>query len=254
MRRNATTSGLDQSSTADIVRRRITSGGERVWRFVDFSGMPFQAVAQTLSRLTRTGMIQRLGKGLYYRARLTAFGPSKPNISKLRSLPVLRKGIFLSGIAAGNLLGFTTQNPAKAEISTDASSLPRLIVGKETIIHTRRPQAWRNLSQTETALLDFLRNRGESSELSAKGTKKKLLEHFMAPGLFGKLLKVAESEPPRVRALLGAIGQEIGQPKNRLVPLKNSLNQLSRFDFGILFTLSYAREWQAKECNSNEII
>lgn len=76
----------------------------------------------------------------------------------------------------------------------------------------------------------------------------------MAPGLFGNLLKVAESEPPRVRALLGAIGQEIGQPKNKLVALKNSLNQLSRFDFGILTALSYAQEWQAKECNSHEII
>ena len=254
MRSNSIKSGLDQPTTADTVRRRIQSGGERVWRFVDFSGMPFPALAKTLSRLTRTGMIQRLGKGLYYRAKQTAFGPSKPNISKIRSLPVLRKGIYLSGMAAGNLLGFTTQNPAKAEISTDGSSLPRLIVGKETIIHTRRPEAWRNLSQTEAALLDFLRNRGDSSELSAKETKKKLLEHFMAPGLFGKLLKVAESEPPRVRALLGAIGQEIGQPKNKLVELKTSLNQLSRFDFGILNALSYAQEWQAKERNSDEII
>lgn len=254
MKRNATKSGSNQSTTADIVRGRIKSGGERVWRFVDFSGMPFLAVAQTLSRLTRTGMIQRLGKGLYYRARPTAFGPSKPNISKIRSLPVVRKGIYLSGIAAGNLLGFTTQNPSKAEISTDGPSLPRLIVGKETIIHTRRPGAWRNLSQTEAALLDFLRNRGESSELSAKETKKKLLEHCMAPGLFGKLLKVAESEPPRVRALLGAIGQEIGQPKTKLRVLKKSLNQLSRFDFGRLVELSYAREWQAKECNPDEIV
>jgi len=32
------------------------------------------------------------------------------------------------------------------------------------------------------------------------------------------------------------------------------LNQLSRFDFGILNALSYAQEWQAKECNSDEII
>ena len=47
--------------------------------------------------------------------------------------------MFPAGIAAANLLGFTTQNAARVEVATDGLSLPRLIVGKETVIHTRRP-------------------------------------------------------------------------------------------------------------------
>ncbi len=241
-------------TTADTVRKRIEASGERVWRFADFQGMPLMAVAQTLSRMAKKGVIQRLGKGLYYCPRQTAFGLSKPNEANIRSLPLPQKGVFPSGIAAANLLGFTTQNAARVEVATVGSSLPRLIVGKDTIIHTRRPESWRDLSSDDAAILDFLRNRGESSELSDKKTVEKLMGHFRGSGRFGRLLKVAKSEPPRVRAMLGAIGEELGQPENRLAELRQSLNPLSRFDFGCLNALRHARKWQAKEDKHRETV
>ncbi len=241
-------------NTAEAVRGRIRGGGERVWRLADFAGMPFMAVAQTLSRLTRQGVIQRLGKGLYYRPRQTAFGLSRPNTAQIRSLAIQRKGVFPAGTAAANLLGFTTQNPARIELATNGLSLPRLIVGKEAVIHTRRPESWRALSEADAALLDFLRNRGVFSELSPEETVDKLLGYFREPGRFGRLLKIAASEPPRVRAMLGAIGQQLGQPEARLSVLRKSLNPLSRFDFGNLAALEHARQWQAKERETGETI
>jgi hypothetical protein len=57
----------------------------------------------------------------------------------------------------------------------------------------------------------------------------------------------APTEPPRVRALLGAIAVQLGQPAEVLDQLRRSLNPLSRFDFGTLAALSHAAEWQAKE-------
>jgi hypothetical protein len=240
--------------TAETVRRRIEASGERVWRMADFEGMPFMAVAQALSRLARQGVIQRLGKGMYYRSRPTAFGASRPNSAQVRSLPMRRKGVFPVGIGAANLLGFTTQNPARIELATNGLSLPRLIVGKETIIHTRRPESWRALSEADAALLDFLRNRGAASELSPEETVDKLLEYFREPGRFERLLKISPSEPPRVRAMLGAIGQQLAQPENRLSGLRKDLNPLSRFDFGSLAVLKHAREWQAKERKARETV
>lgn len=254
MRTNQKKTGSATGNTAETVRRRIEAGGERVWRMADFEGMPFAAVAQALSRLSRQGVIQRLGKGLYYRSRPTAFGASRPNTAQVRSLPVRRRGVFPAGIAAANLLGFTTQNPARVEVATNGLSLPRLIVGKETVIHTRRPEYWQALSETDAALLDFLHNRGESSDLPAEKTVEKLLGYFREPGRFERLLKVAPSEPPRVRAMLGAIGQQLGQPESRLSSLRKSLNALSRFDFGILAVLEHAREWQAKERTTRETV
>ena len=178
MSTNQKRAGTGAETTAETVRTRIESSGERVWRLADFGGMPFSAVAQTLSRLARQGVIQRLGRGMYYRPRPTAFGPSRPNTTQIRSLSVGNRGVFPAGIAAANLLGFTTQNPARIELATDGASLPRLIIGKDAILHTRRPESWRGLSATDAALLDFLRNRGATSELSPDQTVEKLLEHL----------------------------------------------------------------------------
>jgi hypothetical protein len=241
-------------SISKNVRKRIESSGERIWRFADFENLPLTAVAQALSRLCRLGIIIRLGKGLYYRPRQTEFGQSKPNMSQLRSLPIHGKEIFPAGNGAANLLGFSTQNPAKIEIATNGLSLPRLLVGKETIIHTRRPESWQKLTYTDTAILDFLRKRGEHSEFSSEVTVSKLIDLFREPGQFDRLLRAALSEPPRVRAMLGAIGQEIGFPEDQLSILRKSLNSLSRFDFGNLITLKYAKQWQAKELRNLEVI
>src|SRR6185312_17545924 len=57
-----------------MVRQRINRAGERLWRYEDFRDLPFSAVAQALSRLTREGTIERLSKGVYYRNRETTFG------------------------------------------------------------------------------------------------------------------------------------------------------------------------------------
>lgn len=247
MGNKAATSSTSVKPTAETIRSMIESGGERVWRFADFDGLPPAAVAQTLSRLSRQGIVQRLGKGLYYRSRQTAFGESKPNRSQLRSLPIARKGVFPSGVSAANLLGFTTQNPGRVEVATDGPSLPRLIVGKDTVIHTRRPESWRQLSQEDAAFLDFLRNHGAHSELSPEDTVSRLLELAKENGRLLGLLKIADSEPPRVRAMLGAIAEELGIPQSKLASLRASLNQLSRFDFGILSALKHSRQWQAKE-------
>jgi Family of unknown function (DUF6088) len=245
---------MSSISIAENVRKQIESGGERVCRLADFENMSFTAVVKTLSRLSRLGTIKRLGKGLYYRPRQTAFGQSKPNTSQLRYLPIYGKGVFPSGSAAANLLGFSTQNAPKIEVATNGLSLPRLLVGKETIIHTRRPESWLGLSCKDVALLDFLRNRGEYSELSTKETVHRLIQYFCEPEQFECLFQVAMSEPPRVRAILGAIGQEIGCPENHLLALRKSLNSLSRFDFGNLIHLKYAKQWQAKEKKTREII
>ncbi len=95
-------------------------------------------------------------------------------------------------------------------------------------------------------MLDFLRQVGRTSELSPNETVNKLLKYFREKGQFERLMQVAKSEPPRVRAILGAIGQQIGCQKDFLIELKNSLNPLSKFDFGNLITLKYAKQWQAK--------
>jgi len=51
-----------------------------------------------------------------------------------------------------------------------------------------------------------------------------------------------DTDPPRVRALLGAIGEELAKKPTALLRLRDSLNPLSRFDFGALHGLRDAKK------------
>jgi hypothetical protein len=232
---------------AQLVRQRIEHGGERPWRLEDFRDLPFTAVAQALSRLTRRGILERLSKGVYYRSRQTTFGKSLPNPAAIQELASRRTPVFPSGISAAGLLGFTTQTARRGEVATSALSLPRKLIGSDTVVHTRRPEAWASLSHPDAALLDFLRRGGKTSELSPEETVRRTLALCSERGRFERLLKIAASEPPRVRALLGAIGEGIAKQPAALARLRASLNPFSGFDFGLLSGLPHARKWQAKK-------
>jgi hypothetical protein len=231
----------------ELVRQRIECGGERLWRLDDFNNLPHSAVAQALSRLRRQGMLERLSKGVYYRARQTSFGKSLPNPAAIQKLALRRKHVFPSGVAAANLLGFTTQMPVRGEVATNALSLPRKLIGNDTVIHARRPEAWAGLSESDTALLDFLRRAGRTSELPPEETIRKTLALFSEKGRFERLMKIADAEPPRVRAIMGAIAEQLAKKPDALRKLRDSLNPFSRFDFGVLRGLKYAKTWQAKD-------
>jgi hypothetical protein len=234
-----------EKTASKKVHRRIDEGGERFWRLVDFQDLPLPAVVKTLSRLAKAGHIQRLSKGVYYRAQTTPTGQSQPDLSRLKDLAAAQSPIFPAGRSAAHLLGFTHSAP-RSEVSTIALSLPRKLIGQETLVHTMRPPAWSQLSPKDAALLEFLREKGRSSELSPHQTVARLLAYFSEPARFEALMQVAATEPPRVRALLGAIGQQLAEPEEHLRSLRASLNPLSRFDFGALHPLRYAKDWQAR--------
>jgi hypothetical protein len=232
-------------NTSELIHRQIEEHGEGYWRLSDFSGLPPTAVCKTLSRMVEAGTLERVNKGLYYRPRQTRFGRSRPSQSEIQKLPVAQT-VQPAGLSAANLLGFTTQNSIQGEFATSANSVPRTIIGSRAKVHTRRPETWKHLSNTEAALLDLLRSRAKLSELSPEQTKQRLLECFREGVSFERLVAVADAEPPRVRAMLGAIAQELGKSPQHLEQLRQRLNPISRFDFGILRNLRYAREWQGK--------
>ncbi|MFB2895132.1 DUF6088 family protein [Aerosakkonemataceae cyanobacterium BLCC-F50] len=232
-------------NTAELIRRQIEERGEGYWRYSDFSDLPSTAVGKALSRLAADGVLERVSKGLYYRPRQTRFGRSRPSQNEIQKL-LFKQNLHPAGLSAANLLGFTTQNAIPGEFATSANSIPRTIIGSRARLHTRRPQTWNNLEATDAAMLDFLRSRGSLSELSSAETKQRLLEHFREEERFERLVAVASSEPPRVRAMLGAIGQELKKSPLELEKLRKSLNPVSRFNFGKLSNLRYAREWQAE--------
>jgi Family of unknown function (DUF6088) len=232
-----------RQSTAQAVRRRVEKGGARFWGYDDFEGLPPSAVATALSRLTREGVLQRVSKGVYYRSTPTAFGLSVPTASAA-SAETLRAPLHPAGLSAANVLGLTTQNPQRPEYATPAPAPPTAL--RDAVVHTGRSPRRAGLSAEDGAILETLRERASSSDLSPKRTADRLLRLLGDEARFLRLVDAAMTEPPRVRAMLGALGQELNMPPRHLDRLRKSLNPLSRFDFGQLASLQHAKEWQAK--------
>lgn len=113
-------------------------GHGRGWVFTpnDFTavGSP-QAIGNALRRLSRTGLIKRIGRGLYYYPKkhpsLGILSPSPDSIAK--ALAGRAKARLLpSGPYAANLLGLSEQVPARITFLTDAPS-KKVRVGKQLI-------------------------------------------------------------------------------------------------------------------------
>lgn len=82
-----------------------------------------------------------------------------------------------------------------------------------------------------------------ASDLEPRETIQRLVSYLADRERFVRVARAALSEPPRVRAMLGALGELADQDTGEL---RASLNPLSRFDFGPLAALPNARSWQAK--------
>lgn len=209
----------------------------------DFSDLSASAAAHALSRLAADGELQRIRKGLYYRPKTTVLGPSLPSATAALSR-TFHAPLHPSGLTAASSLGLTTQNPGRAEYATPAAAGPGAL--RDATVHTRRPHTRYGLSDEDGAFLELLRDRARASDLDVETTIARLVAHLDDAADFRRLAEASLAEPPRVRALLGALGEQAGQPENLLQPLRDSLNPLTRFDFGPLRALPNARGWQAK--------
>ncbi|MFM7135177.1 MAG: hypothetical protein ACKO0W_12780 [Planctomycetota bacterium] len=234
-------------STASRVRRAVTRAGarDRAWRIRDFSDMPALAVAQALSRLAREGVIVRVSKGVYA---VKGCAAGRVRIYEARA----QAPLFPCSVTAANALRLSLQCPRRAWYSTPASYVPAGLEGGASKVVTRRPGSWRALEPLDGALLEVLRDGCIHSQLEPEATVRALRAALRAKGRLQRIMSVVAEEPPRVRAMLGALLEQ----RNRRRPpavhaaigvLRESLNPLSRYRFGQLSLMPEAPRWQALE-------
>ena len=117
-------------------------GRHRGWVFTPMEFLDLgsrMAVDQTLGRLTKSGTIRRLTRGLYdYPAKHPDFGDLPPNYDRVAQALVGRDNLKIqpSGAYAANLLGLTEQVPAKIVFFTDGPNR-KVQIGKQTIVLKR---------------------------------------------------------------------------------------------------------------------
>ena len=262
----------ENSSAMQLVLARVRQAPGTLLRARDIEGTGIGAAARAFSRLAAQGVVIRQGKGLYYAPKETLLGRSRPSeLSVLQSQ--LGDRARPTGTTAANLLGLSTQVSARTEVAVYATAKPRAAQAARVKLR-RAPGGLRplsaGLSETDAALLEFLRGRGNYSERSATETLERLRHLLLEEGkassssssssssLSGslppmdrrerleRLTQAALQEPPRVRAMLGALLEWSGLGETLYRPLRESLNPLTRFDFGLLSALPNAKEWQSK--------
>lgn len=131
---------MSQSIDNKVVSRIY--GKKRGWVFTPMHFLDLgsrMAVDQALGRLTKSGTIRRLSRGLYdYPAQHPDFGDLPPNYDRIAQALVGRDNLKIqpSGAYAANLLGLTEQVPAKIVFLTDGPNR-KVQVGKWTIVLKR---------------------------------------------------------------------------------------------------------------------
>lgn len=195
------------------------------------------AASKALCRLVDKGVIKRARKGYYYKPKVSVFGEQKPREDVLLSLYLFEKNkqvAYVTGTRLYNRLGLTTQVPNSVRIA----SLDRQVKGRvgNTIVKPAKSYVKvtaDNIKYLE--ILDVIKDLNAIPDLEKTDGivyLKNVLRSFDATEI-KKLVTYGASYPPKVRALLGALLEELKINFSTYNVLKRSMNPSSSFDYGI---------------------
>lgn len=134
-----------ETGTEQIVGKIRGLGEGAVFTPKDFLDLASRGLIDvTLRRLVKEGMIRKLARGLYDYPKVSPLlkGPLSPDIDSIaRALARrFRWRIVPSGAHAANLLGLSTQVPAKAVYLTDGPRKVMKMGTRELVFKTSRPR------------------------------------------------------------------------------------------------------------------
>ena len=125
------------------------------------------AADQSLSRLVKSGEIQRLGRGLYHYPRVNErlgipIGPDPDEIAEALGRQTGSR-VLPSGAVAANRLGLSTQVPAKPVYLTDGRTRQVRIGGMVFQIRHAAPKELSAASRTSAMVFQALRHLGQTA-------------------------------------------------------------------------------------------
>ena len=225
---------------AEQIRKTIESIPEsQPFGYADLGIEPanFVTAAKALERLQKKGTIKKVSKGMFYKPKMTRFGPLGPDYNTILNNFLFKNGKRVGYITGGELynqLNLTTQNYFRTKIATNIS---RKKIEKGWL-KTSTVKAYTEISDENYQLLgilDALKDIKNISDTSATQVIKILagkLTKFNQTDI-EYLIKLSFSYPPRVRALLGSIIEEYLTTLVDLSDLKNTLNPSTVYKLNI---------------------
>jgi hypothetical protein len=236
----------EMKNVASTIRKRIAQAGpDTIWTYVDFAFLPPFAVAAALSRLAKAGVLRRVRKGVYYAPKATRFGMTSPDPGKVAAAILDRHGVAwkATGLPMYNALGLTSQVSPVTTLAVDRD-VRSLKLPPQIRIRRRAAGALKQATAEERAVLDALRELRSIPGSPPEEVLHRIAGLFKSNALsFTRVARFAKAEPPRVRALLGAIGAGLPAPQAALQSLRKSLNPMTRFRIGVGHALPAAEDW-----------
>jgi len=191
-----------------------------------------QTVVLELSRLFKKGTIKRLSKGKYYIPETTRFGEVGPSEWQILDKVIKENGGYFAGTMALNRIGVTTQIPAVVTIR-GARSTRTLQIGYLKIKLYRQGNKAANYQDSKiTDIIEAIRLIKKTPDGSSERTItriKEILKDFSKQEI-NILTNLSKNERPFVRAMLGALLQDLG--KTEIKSIKDSLNPITKYKLG----------------------
>ncbi len=236
-------------TVAEQIRKTITTLPED--KTFGYADLPigkddYQTAAKALERMQAKGLIKKMSKGIFYKPIKTVFGDLQPDDSEQLKPYLFKNGkriAYITGESLYNQMNLTTQMAFRIKIASNK----RINIDKGAII-AKSVKSYAEVTEENYQLLGFLdaikdikRIPDCTAAIAVKMLSKKL-ESFDDKKV-EELIKYAILYPPRVRALLGAMLQNIDENRNTQ-KLKESLNPITTFELGLKETdLPTLKNW-----------
>ncbi len=230
------------------IRTQIDNGSSgQLWTYKDFATLPVIPVAKTFSRLVQKGILVRVRKGIYFKPKKTVLGQTSADPLLVANLVLSRKkkaNTYAGGTGAFYNARLTTQVPATAAIISDVAHRNLKIGNTEIKIIYRKLSHMKNANLNDVSLVHSLRAINKIPDTSASDAVIKILNMLGKDrDLLDRIVGFAANEPPRVKALVGAIAQQLKYKGDKLNKLKKSLNPLTKYKLHVSDVLPTAFDW-----------
>jgi len=217
--------------------QRFSEGKVFGYSDLDIDRKDYQSAAKALERLQDKGFIKKISNGVFYKPIKTAFGELKPDYDEQLRPFLFENGkriAYVTGTYLYNQLGLTTQLAVRVKI---ASRSKRISINRGAL-KADAVKSYAEVTESNYTVLGFLDALKDIRKIpdttvqnSVRILSVKIAE--MDEKEIARLIKYALSYPPRVRALLGAILENLGKSEDITIPLLNSVNPLTKIDLGL---------------------
>lgn len=210
----------------------------------------YGAATKSIQRFVEKGTLQRASKGVFYKPKQSIFGVLEPSDDELLKPYLFKNGrryAYITGMRLYNVMGLTTQFAFTIVIATPS----RLKVQKVGNTKIRTVKTYAEVTDENYIYLGFLDSLKDFNDILDRNISMAVNVLTSKLRSFSKeqiqeLITYALKYPPRVRAFLGALLENLGC-STHLSALKNSYSPLSEFKFYITpKMLPTAPQWRIK--------